>query len=160
MFSPFYSGCLYLVQSGGKSRALFCPLPEINMAVGFARIGEGVYQLQRSGLSQGSLWSQWEAGQNPLGTREVGCDPGRLTLVWTREGCWSRRLLKTTPKRREQVCLKGFCVWFCLCEIPVVFCFCHARKIACSGKLFVVSLSFSLALLERHKIPFCLNYGG
>lgn len=50
------------------------------MAVGFARIGEGVYQLQRSGLSQGSLWFQWEAGQNPLGTREVGCDPGRLTL--------------------------------------------------------------------------------
>lgn len=50
------------------------------MAVGFARIGEVVHQSQRSGLSQGSLWSQWEAGQNPLGTREMGCDPGRLTL--------------------------------------------------------------------------------
>ena len=50
------------------------------MAVGFARIGEGVHQLQRSDISQGSLWSQWEAGQNPLGTREMGCDPGRLTL--------------------------------------------------------------------------------
>lgn len=124
--------------------------------MGFAGIG-GVHWLQKSGFSQGSLWPQWEAGQNPLGISEVGYDPGHLTLDKGR--LLGQEVAQNHSQETRTGLSKKVSAWLCVCEIPMVFCFCHARKIACSGKLFAVSSLSLFSFLKGRKSLFALIMG-